>query len=90
MNSKMLKILTSNKVFEIFKHLDILVNKTVYQIINVILIRSLMIIVCAFQLYTLVCATGETPYLGIIIFGIMIIVDTILICIFRSGNERTW
>ena len=86
----MSKIINSNKLFECFKHFDTFVNKKAYQIINVIVIRSLMVITCAFQLYTLVCTTGRMAYLGTIIIGILIIVDTILVCVLRSGNERTW
>ena len=88
---KMNKKSKSYKVFEWFRFIDIfIVNSLVYQIITTIVIRSLMLLICAFQLYILVCATGNITYLGLVILCILIIIDTILICILREGNERTW
>ena len=86
----MIKNRTSNKIFEQLLLIDALVKKPVYKIINVVIIRSLMMVICAFQLYTLVCATEATSYLATIVLAVFILIDTILICVFRNGNERTW
>ena len=80
----------SNKVFKFLNFMDVKVlNSIPYQICNMIIIRSLMCVLIGSYLYISVCSTSNYGYLAMLVLPIALIIDTILCCIFRDGNERT-
>ena len=79
-----------DKLLRSFIFLDELVNSLVYQIITVIIIRSIMIAISAIFLNTVICYFNNLGYLGFLAPIIFIALDAAFICAMRGGNEFTW